>query len=213
MKKQKRWMIGWIVWLGALAASCAPAQAPTLVASYPKVSAGGNSPGMFADGPVVVENVCLTLEVGDLDGAAEEAARWAFEYGGYESGRYAWQAGEGRIVSQEIFVPLDRSDTFHTRLLQMGWKEKESVTRHSEGGYSHPESWAQFSIQYRIRHEAGWDHPHGDDFLRWVCGFFEGAAAFLSQMAVSLILAAAILIPGVFIIVGAVTTIRWLLKR
>jgi hypothetical protein len=213
MKIRRCWMIGWIVLLGAFAASCAQAQAPTLVASYPKDSSGGNPPRVFVDGPVVVETVSLTLAVSDPDGAAEETARWAYEYGGYESGRYAWQAGDGRIVSQEIFLPLNRSDAFHERLLQMGWKENESITRHTDAGYGHLESWAQFSIQYRTRPEAGWNHPHGEDFLRWVCGYFEGAAVFLSQLAVSLLLAAAIVIPGVFIIVGGITTIRWLFRR
>jgi hypothetical protein len=212
MKNQKRWMIGWIVLLGAFAASCAKAQAPTLVASYPKDTSGGNPPRAYTGGPVVVETVSLTLAVDDPDGAAEEAARWAYEYGGYESGRYAWQAEEGRIISQEIFVPLDRSEALHARLLQMGRKENESVARQSEGGYR-PESWAQFSIQYQARPDAGWGHRHGGDFLRWVCGFFGGAAAFLSQLAVSLLLAAAIVIPGVFFIVGVITTVRWLFRR
>ncbi len=211
MKNRRRWMIGWIVLLGVFAASCAKAQAPTLVASYPKDSSGGNPPRAFVDGPVVVETVNLTLAVDDPDGAAEQAARWAYEYGGYESGRYAGQA-EGRIVSQEIFVPLDRSDSLHARLLQMGWKENESVARQSDGGYR-PESWAQFSIRYQARPDAGWGHWHGEDFLRRVCGFFEGAAAFLSQLAVSLLLAAAIVIPGVFVIVGGITTVRWLFRR
>ena len=213
MKIQKHWMIGWIVLLGAFAASCAKAQAPTLVASYPIASSGGNSPRTFMDGPVVVETVYLTLEVSDPDGAAEETAHLAYEYGGYEGDRDAWYADGGRIVSQNIFMPLDRSDAFYARLWQMGWKEKESVTRHTDAGYGHPESWAQFSIQYRIRHETDWDHPHGEDFLRWMCGFFEGAAAFLAQLAASLLLAAAIVIPGVMLIVGIVTTIRWLFRR
>ncbi|MBN2085220.1 MAG: hypothetical protein JW748_08325 [Anaerolineales bacterium] len=214
MRVQQRWMIGWIVLAGAFTVSCAKAQAPTRVASYPLPSSGGISSGGIADGLIVVETVYLTLEVGDPDGAAEKAAGLAYGYGGYEADRYAWQVMDGRTVSQEIFVPIDRSDDLHTRLLQMGRKDRDSLVRHSSGWYGPGEGWAQFSIQYRTGPpEIEWDPSGMEDFLNSVWRFFEGAAAFLMKIVAALLLAAAVVIPCLMMIVGIVTTVRWLLRR
>jgi len=221
MRSKNRWRIGWIMLLGVFITSCAKAQVPTLVASYPMPSPGGNSSEGIKDGPVVVETVYLTLEVSDPDGAAEKTARLAYGYGGYEADRYAWDAEEGRTVSQEIFVPLDQSDNLHARLLQMGWKNRESVVRHSNSWYGPGQDWAQFSIQFLPARRTvdwgdsfdDWRQSHGEDFLSSVCRFFVEAATVLKQFIASLLLAAAVVIPCVMMIVGVVTTIRWLFRR
>jgi hypothetical protein len=214
MRIQKRWVVGWIVLLGAFVASCGKAQAPMLVASYPLSSSEGNSSRGIMDGPLVIETVYLTLEVNDPDGAAETAARLADGYGGYEADRYAWDGEDGRTVAQEVFVPIDQSDNLHTRLLQMGRKNRESVVRQSDAWYGPGYGWAQFSIQYLpSRHAAEWDHSFEEDLLSSICRFFVEAATVLKQLLASLLLAAAVVISCVMMIVGAVTTIRWLVRR
>ena len=118
---------GWFVLLGVFLAACANAEAPTLVASFPLRSSTDNSSRGVAGNPVVVETIFLTLEVDSPDRAADQAERLAVGYGGYETNRYAWNSDGGRTVSQEIFVPLDRADSLHMHLLQMGRKIQESV--------------------------------------------------------------------------------------
>ncbi len=220
MRNKKSWVVGWIMLLGALVSSCAKAQVPTLVASYPKPS-GGNSSWEKKDGPVVVETVDLMLEVSDPDGAAEKTARLAYGYGGYEADRYGWDAEDGRNVSQEIYVPLDQSDNLHTRLLQMGWKNRESVVRHSNSWYGPGQGWAQFSIRFLPARQTvdwgdsfdDWGHSHGENFLIPVRRFFVEAATVIKQLIASLLLAAAVVIPSTLMIVGMVTTARWFFRR
>jgi hypothetical protein len=214
MKIQKRWMIGWIVLLGTFFTACGSAQAPTLVASYPKLSTGEDFSSAAIEGPVVLETVYLALEVNDPEGAAEKAAWMAYGYGGCETSRYAWYADGGLAVSQEILVPLDQSENLRARLLQMGWKTDESVVRHSDSWFGPGDGRAQFSIQYLpARYEIEWDHSHVEDFLSSVCRFFMETAVVFKQFMASLLLAAAVVIPIFLMIVGAFTTVRWLFKR
>jgi hypothetical protein len=222
MRIKKRWRIGWwVLLLEVLVTSCARAQAPTLVASYPLSSSGGNSARAAMGGPVVVETVALAFEVGDPEGAADTAARLANGCGGYEADRYAWNSDGGRVVSQEIFVPIDRSNDLHARLLQMGWKNRESDIRRSNSWSGPGEGWAQYSIQFlpawqKVEWNGStddWGHSHMEKFLGSICRFFGEAAAVIKQLMASLLLAAAVVIPCVLMIVGIATTIRWLFNR
>jgi hypothetical protein len=224
MKRQICWRTGWWVLLGALTAACgaAPApqvaqvaQTPQMVASFPVVSSAGNSTAADPDGPVVVETVYLELEVYDPDDAAREAARLAGGYGGYETDRYGWYADGGRAVSQEILVPFDQADAFRSRLLQLGWARSESAVRHPEGDDSPWHCWTQFSIRYvsAERPVVVWRDSPFHLFALAVCGFVVQVAAFLAELAAALLLAALVVIPCVWMAVGAVTTIRWLGKK
>ena len=221
MKVHKYCLAGWIVLVGAFIAACGSAQAPTLVASYPKPTSGSHSSAAIADGPVVVETVYLALEVQDPDNAAGQTARLANGYGGYEADRYGWESGDGRTVYQEIFIPLEQAENFRLRLLQMGWKNRESVVRHSSVWHGAGEGWAQFSIQFLPARQTidGGDsydpreHSHVKDFLSSVCRFFVEAAVVRKRLIASLLLAAAVAIPCVMMIVGIIATIRWIFRR
>jgi hypothetical protein len=203
-----------MVVLGAVATACGAAPTPLVVASYPKVPSGGNSSVAFADGPGIVETVYLVLEVDNPDGAAENAAQLAYGYGGYETDRYAWFADGGRAVSQEIFVPIDQAVALHARLLKMGRKNQDSGVRAPETMYGSGYDWAQFSIQYLpYRRTIEWHSSPGELFFQATCGFAARAAAVLVQVVASVLLAIAVVAPCGLIVVGAVTSIRWLLRK
>jgi hypothetical protein len=214
MGMTKALISGGLLLLAASVAACGAAPTPQLVASSPKlVSSGGTASSGVANGPVVVEAVYLTLEVSDPEGAAGEAARLACGYGGYENDRFAWQTDGGRAVAQEILVPLERSNDFLARLLQLGRKTQESSVRHPYGFYGPGNGWTEFSIQYMPREyllEGG--HSFARDIERAIWSFAAKAAAFFVQAAASLMIAGAIVIPSAMMAVGVVTTIRWLFR-
>ena len=221
MKHPMRWTTGWYAVIAVLAAACGAAPAPMaaatpqMVAAFPAGPSGNLSPAGDPDGPAVAETVYLELEVSDPDGAAAEAARLARMYGGYETDRYGWFADGGRVVSQEILVPSGEADTFRSRLVQLGWKRSESVTRRPEG-YDDPwYRWTQFSIRFvsEQRPVDGWHGSPFDWIALAVCGFLLEAAAVLARLIGALLLAAAVVIPCIWMIVGAVTTVRWLSKK
>jgi hypothetical protein len=219
MKRPKCRNTEWLVLLGGIAAACgaAPmpqaAQTPQLVAAFPRSTAGGGSSVAAADGPVVRETIYLVLEASDPDEAAEKAARMAYGSGGYETNRYAWYADGGRTVSQELFVPLDQSGSLHARLLQLGWRKTESVVRHPEDSYSPGFGWAQFAIQFLpARPTIAWDGLPHRPFLQAICGFAV-AAAVLAKLAAAFVLAVVVVVPCGLMIVGAVTSVRWLIRR
>lgn len=214
MKIQIRWAMGSMVLLGAFVAGCGTGPTPQLVASYPLWPSGGIPFLSVGDGPVVMEIVYLTLEVKDPDEAAEKAARLANGCGGHENNRYAWYSEDGRAVSQEIFVPIDQAENLRVRLLQLGWKDRESIVRHSEDKYGPGYGWAQFSIQYLpLRHAIEWDDRMEGRFFQAICSFVIGAAAVIGQIAASLLLAIVVVTPCGLMIVGAFTTMRWLLRK
>jgi hypothetical protein len=220
MKKPSCWNPCWLIVLGVLGSACgaAPesraAQTPQLVAAYPRAAAGEGSAQADPDGPVVWESVYLTLEVDDPEGAAGEAARAARGYGGYEAARYGWPAEGGRAVSQEIFVPAVRAEDFRRRLLQLGWKNEESVARRSDAGYGFEYGWTEFSIRYLPAERIYVGKPaFSEEILRAFCGWALQAALVLLHTAASILLAAAVAVPFLLMIVGAVTTVRWLLRK
>ncbi|MBN1438167.1 MAG: hypothetical protein JW929_02050 [Anaerolineales bacterium] len=214
MGTSKILLSGGLLLAAAAAATCGAVKTYGAAGSDPKlVSSGGSVPYGTADGPVVVEAVYLTLEAGDPDAAAAEAARLARMYGGYEADRISWPAEGGKAVAQEIFVPLGRSDDFLARLLNMGCGIRESGTSRSFG-YSGPgEGWAEFSIQYLPRrYPYAWDPGIERNLERAFFEFAAKAAAFFVQAAASLLVACMVVIPCAMMAVGFVTTIRWLMR-
>jgi hypothetical protein len=110
-------------------------------------------------------------------------------------------------------VPLERSDDFLARLLQLGRKTRESSTRRIENSYGPGNGWTEFSIQYIPRqYSIEWDHPFIRDCERTAWSYAIGAAAFIVKAAASLLLALAVVFPCVMMAVGVVTTISWLFR-
>jgi hypothetical protein len=109
---------------------------------------------------------------------------------------------------------LIREEDFRLRLLQMGWKDQESVVRNPNDAYGDGYGWAEFSIQYLpYRYDAGRNNTFKLQMGQAVCALLAGAASFLLRAAASLFVAIAVVIPCVWMVVGAVTTIRWLLRK
>ena len=221
MKSNQRRVLGGILLLGAFLAACAQAQAPTLVASYPLTSSVGDSSRSSTGNPVVVETVYLSLEVKSPDGAADQAQRLAVGYGGYETQRYGWNSDGVRNISQEILIPLDRAESLRSRLLEMGRKTREETVRTSKPWYGPGDAWAQFSIQYLEarsssdwdRTRPDWDYSFKEDILNPVCAFLQALASIAAQWAAAFLIAAAVVIPCLWMLLGAVTSIRWLFRR
>jgi hypothetical protein len=220
MNKPICWKLCWLGMCVALASACgsAPspqtAQTPQLVAAYPKPPSALSAAQSDPDGPVVWECVYLTLQVDDPEGAADAAARSANRYGGYENNRYAWWSDAGRTVAQELYVPLYQAEKLRAELISMGGLANQSVVRHPWDAYPPGESWTQFSVQYiPLCEPVVYDDPHVEWIGRALCTLAARAIIRMGRLAAALLLAAAVVVPCVLMAVGAVTTIRWILRK
>jgi hypothetical protein len=220
MNKLICWKWCWMGICAALAAACgsAPlpqsAQTPRLVAAYPQPPSALSAAQSDPDGPVVRECVYLILQVDYPEGAADAAARSANRYGGYENNRYAWWSDGGRTVVQELYVPICQAEKLRAELISMGGLTSQSVVRHPWDAYPPGESWTQFSVQYIPFHEpVVYDDPQWELFGRALCALAARAIIQMGRLAAGLLLAAAVALPCFLMAVGAVTTVRWILRK
>jgi hypothetical protein len=119
--------------LAALAlAACSPGATPQLISSYPR--AGTVAPAA----PSRVYNTSLTIEVSDVDWAAQQAMRLAASDGGYLVNSQSWYQDEHLFTSLSLAVPADQFDSLRRSLNELGRLLSEQLS-------SQPAPWPSYA--------------------------------------------------------------------
>lgn len=133
----RHWLI--VLFLAALGlAGCAPGSAPQLIGTYPR--SGIAAPPAEVR---IVYSSALTLEVWDVDAAAERAVTLASDYGGYLVESRAWQVDGRHQATLALAVPAPNFDGLRQGLLGLGTLIEETVSSQPKPIY--PEAWSTFT--------------------------------------------------------------------
>lgn len=105
-----------------LLAACSPGGAPRLIGAQPR--SGVPVPANAH----VVYTAYLTLEVADVDAAADRAVGYAGDYGGYLVESRAWTSEGRRYETLTLAVPVPNFDGLRAALLGLGTLVSETVS-------------------------------------------------------------------------------------
>ena len=121
-----------IVIMALTLAGCSGIQAePAVIATYPRGSSSKYpSPPMAQY--LIVYQAYMELRVADVDWAAEQAARWALDSGGYVLASQSWYQDENKLTSLQLAVPTVNFSNLRRNLLSLGELINEQVTSESE---------------------------------------------------------------------------------
>jgi hypothetical protein len=109
--------------LAALALSACSGSAPQLIGAYPK-----DAPDYAASSTLLVYNSFLTLEVADVDWAADQALQAATDRGGYLVSSQTWYADGQKRRTLTLAVPAPYFDDLRQALLRLGRLVSETVS-------------------------------------------------------------------------------------
>lgn len=133
----RSWLI--VLVLGALGlAGCAPGSTPQLIGTYPRSGLAAPPADLR-----IVYSSALTLEVWDVDAAAERAVTLASDYGGYLVESRAWQLEGRQQATLSLAVPAPNFDELRQALLDLGTLIEETVSSQPKPIY--PEDWSTFT--------------------------------------------------------------------
>jgi hypothetical protein len=119
----------------AALAACSGSATPQLISSYPRYG----TPTPFAP-RARVYNTSLEIEVADVDAAAQQAVRLAYDNGGYLVAAQSWYQ-DGRLrTALTLSVPASQFDTLRRSLIALGRLLDERLN-------SQPAPWPAFPAQ------------------------------------------------------------------
>lgn len=198
--------------LGALAlAACGGSATPQLIGSYPRGSEGGvvTSPGSAPANTLVVYNAYLELEVFDTDSAADRAEQVAYDYGGYLVSSQSWYQDDQKYATLTLAVPAARFDSAHEALLRLGTLKSESVSGDLVSTGDGSNGWNTYShitVQLRPAPILG---SAGEAASQWI----NNTVSFIFSLATALFWIAVFVTPPFLMIVGFITSVRWLAAK
>jgi hypothetical protein len=115
----------WFALAAALALAACSGSAPQLIGAYPKGTTGNVAP---SEALLLVYNAYLTLDVADVDSAAERATQLAYDHGGYLVSSQAWYQDGRKYATLTLAVPVPRFDDLRSALLNLGTLVSETVS-------------------------------------------------------------------------------------
>lgn len=104
-------------------AACGPGSAPQLIGSYSRTGPAVPPPNVL-----IVYSTYLTLDVADVDAAAERATQYASDYGGYLAESRAWYQDGRKYAALTLAVPAPNFDSLRQALLGLGTLVSESLS-------------------------------------------------------------------------------------
>jgi hypothetical protein len=119
----------------AALAACSGSATPQLIGSYPRYG----TPTPFV-ALARVYNTNLEIEVADVDAAAQQAARLAYDNGGYLVASQSWYQDGRRRTALTLAVPAGQFDTLRHSLIVLGRLLDERLT-------SQPAPWPSYPTQ------------------------------------------------------------------
>jgi hypothetical protein len=134
-----------LLWLILALASCAPMDAPQLIAEHPVEEAIAVYPKIQypEPGETLIYNAGLTLEVRNVDNAAQKAIQLASALDGYLQSSNTWYQNDDKLIALVLVVPAWRFDEMHTELLKLGKLISEQIS--GDLIPAEPNSWTQYS--------------------------------------------------------------------
>jgi hypothetical protein len=93
---------------------------------------------------VIVYRAYMELLVRDVDGAAERAARLAYDFGGYLEGSQSWYVDGRKATTVTLAVPTRNFQGLRQALLGLGTLMSENITGEPEDR-RYGEPWDEFS--------------------------------------------------------------------
>jgi hypothetical protein len=132
----------------SLLGACA-GNAPLQIATFPKITPIAKYP------PVenIVYRAYIEVMVNDVDGAADQASRLAYSYGGYPTSSQSWYVDGRKVTSIELAVPTPYFEGLRHDLLKLGDMVNENYSGQAipETPYYSPPPFASISLQLRSR--------------------------------------------------------------
>lgn len=192
--------------------ACGGSATPQLIGSYPRGSEAGAAYTSSEGAPMntlVVYNAYLELEVYDVDSAARQAKQLAYDYGGYLVSSQSWYQGDERYATLTLAVPVARFDSAREALLRLGTFTHESTSGDLINTNDGSDGWNTFSnITVQLR-PASIPGRAVDAAANWISGI----VSFIFQVTTALFWAGLFLAPPFFMVVGFVSTLRWIVAR
>ena len=136
---------------------CSGAHTPQMIASYPKEPVPLNGYQTYSPpADQIIYDASMVMQVSDPAHAADQAARLAYDYGGYLGSSQGWYAGSRYCVTVMLSIPAPSFDSVHNRLLELGRLMSEDVsgrlTEYTPQGYT---AYSQITIQFEPKKGIG----------------------------------------------------------
>ena len=192
-------------------AACGGSATPQLIGSYPRGSEDGviTSSGSAPANTLVVYNAYLELEVFDTGSAADRVEQVAYDYGGYLVSSQSWYQDDQKYATLTLAVPAARFDSAHEALLRLGTLKSESVSGDLVNTGDGSSGWNTYShITVQLRPAPGLGRA-GEAASQWI----NSAVSFIFSLAAALFWIAVFVTPPFLMIVGFITSVRWLAAK
>jgi hypothetical protein len=140
---------------------CSGGRTPQMIASYPKELVPLNEyPSYSPPAAQIVYDASMVMQVPDPAQAADQAARLAYDYGGYLSSSQGWYEGNRQSVTVILSIPASNFDWVHNKLLELGRLMSEDIsgrlTEYTPEGFT---AYSQITIKFEPKHGIGLVFP------------------------------------------------------